>query len=300
MFHVLDYGKKRWTFLSPGMEDCIEVTQDCVISGNLPGVSKGDTLVLEAAHFAPQTRYSIAQPLTQDERLVMIQNYEDLGINLRIINQGITPKARSLAGCPEKSDYNDLKGILEYAPTVAANLTKPSRAEGISEYQRSMNAYQTRVSDTCTYITHSGEKGPAYLAVKEAFDKLLPDLTDDEKTLLKVEYYKVGAKKGTVKIKLLSWPMLRAITASFMDIDGTLHTINGRLPNLKELYHHALGCKQHHSKSGSAAAKWKHDRRPGLCANPYKNPEQFRSDRAHWDRVLKGLLKKFKTIFHSA
>ena len=93
-----------------------KLPEENLINLNIPGLKKGDSLVVECAHLRESHRYTLAQPFNFDQLTQLKENAEEKGITLLLFPQKSTPKTRKLAGLGEndKTDEADTKAIASF------------------------------------------------------------------------------------------------------------------------------------------------------------------------------------------
>lgn len=111
----VDYGASGHSFALIRDDDPAEKR---IISAEnfikLSFAKSGDYVIIEHAHVQPRnTRVSLSQPLTYDELVRLKNNAEELGVQIRIINQCMTYKFRnSIYGEDSKNDHNDAHALI--------------------------------------------------------------------------------------------------------------------------------------------------------------------------------------------
>ena len=91
-----------------------KLPEENLINLHIPGLKKGDTLVVECAHLRESHRFTMAQPFNFNQLTQLKENVEEKGITLRLFPQKSTPKARKLSGYESQktnSKFQKLYGI---------------------------------------------------------------------------------------------------------------------------------------------------------------------------------------------
>jgi hypothetical protein len=87
-----------------------------LIKLDIPGVKRGDYLVVEDAHLRESHKNTLAQPFSYEQLKELERNAQEKEITILVFPQKSTPKARKLAGydSDSKTDEADTKAIAEF------------------------------------------------------------------------------------------------------------------------------------------------------------------------------------------
>ena len=123
--YIADFGKLSWHILNVATDIVTQFTPEEFAT--LSWLPTGSLLVCESAHLGtPRTDYSLAQVYTEQELLSLYAALTAKGCELRLFPQGVTSKARAIAGIDGKSDEGDLRAIAYYVQNFPqASLRKP-------------------------------------------------------------------------------------------------------------------------------------------------------------------------------
>ena len=116
---VVDIGKKMTHYYNTNTKEYGKIEHSDFLDLNIPDISNGDIIVVEAAHLMSQEENSLAQAFKIDQ-LRQLRNLADSKNNsIRLFPQKVTPKARKVASLIneellEKTDENDVKSIAYY------------------------------------------------------------------------------------------------------------------------------------------------------------------------------------------
>ena len=242
-----------------------------LINLNIPGLKKGDSIVIECAHVRESHRYTLAQPFNFSQLTQLKENADEKGITLLLFPQKSTPKTRKLAGLGEKdkTDEADTKAIANFL------LKDNSAFYALKEFVPTrLTDFQEKNNLIFDYIQQcNGDINPAKTS-GYGFDKKIPyeDAVSRwiKKYALKLTEYLNGDielieaiglkfdKKGNIKIAVPN--RIYTLVHSILRPNGELRVRPdlGLVPNWKYIKAHYLGCKPFHMKQGVAASNYKH------------------------------------------
>lgn len=278
-----------------------KIPQQNLIDLNIPGLKRGDTLVVEDAHLRESHKLTLAQPFDWNQLNQFKENSLKKGITILLFPQKSTPKARKLIGIEEssKSDEVDTKAIAEFLlrDKNAFNTLKQFTPKKLVEFQE-QNQYifdYIRQSNDDINEAKSSEYGLSSkfdyedevskwiikYAVKggmtiDGFVPSIPFYLNYDEELLSVIGIEFD-KKGKLK-KIQSPSRIYTLVHSILRPNGELRvrTDVNKVPNWKFIKAHYLGCKPYHMKQGVAASNYKHWMRKAV--SEYVNKEKKSSN----------------------
>ena len=103
--HVYDSGEDLFHGKLP-LESLIDLS-------SIPGLERGDVLVVECAHLRESHKLTLAQPFNYDQLEELKRNADRMGVSIKLFPQKSTPKARKLYGVEvsDKTDEVDTKQL---------------------------------------------------------------------------------------------------------------------------------------------------------------------------------------------
>ena len=269
---TLDVGQGKFHAYDSGNDIFYgKLPEENLINLNIPGLKKGDSIVIECAHVRESHRYTLAQPFNFDQLTQLKENADEKGITIRLFPQKSTPKTRKLAGveASDKTDEVDTKAIANFL------LKDRSAFYALKEFSPTRLAdYQDKNDSIFSYIQQCNEDINPAKTSGYGFDKKIP--YDDavsrwiKKFALKLTEYLNGDielieaiglkfdKKGNLKIAVPN--RIYTLVHSILRPNGELRVRPdlGLVPNWKYIKAHYLGCKPYHMKQGVAASNYKH------------------------------------------
>jgi len=277
-FHAYDSGNDIFYGKLP---------EENLINLNIPGLKKGDSIVIECAHVRESHRYTLAQPFNFDQLTQLKENAEEKGITIRLFPQKSTPKTRKLAGveASDKTDEVDTKAIANFllkdrSAFYALKEFVPTRLKDFHQENDSIFNYIQQCNEDINPAKTSGY----------GFDKKIPHEDNVsrwiKKYALKLTEYLNGDielieaiglkfdKKGSVKVVVPNRIYTLVHSLIRPDVDELrVRPDLGLVPNWKYIKAHYLGCKPFHMKQGVAASNYKHWMRRAVSdyAYPDKN-----------------------------
>ena len=114
---TLDVGQGKFHAYDSGNDIFYgKLPEQDLINLSIPGLKKGDSIVIECAHVRESHRYTLAQPFNFDQLTQLKENAKEKGITIRLFPQKSTPKTRKLAGveASDKTDEVDTKAIAHF------------------------------------------------------------------------------------------------------------------------------------------------------------------------------------------
>ena len=248
-----------------------KLPEENLINLNIPGLKKGDTLVVECAHLREAHRFTMAQPFNFNQLTQLKENVEEKGITLRLFPQKSTPKTRKLAGLGEKdkTDEADTKAIAQFL------LKDRSAFYALKEFSPTrLTDYQDKDNYIFDYIQESTRdlnppKTAGYGFGKNQYEDnvsrwikkyalKLTEYLDGDLELIEAIGLKFD-KKGTLKVAVPNriYTLVHSIIRPYTDELRIRHDV-GLVPEWKYIKAHYLGCKPFHMNQGVAASNYKH------------------------------------------
>ena len=248
-----------------------KLPEENLINLNIPGLKKGDTLVVECAHLRESHRFTLAQPFNFNQLTQLKENVEEKGITLRLFPQKSTPKTRKLAGLGEKdkTDEADTKAIAQFL------LKDRSAFYALKEFSPTrLTDYQDKDNYIFDYIQESTRdlnppKTAGYGFGKNQYEDnvsrwikkyalKLTEYLDGDLELIEAIGLKFD-KKGTLKVAVPNriYTLVHSIIRPYTDELRIRHDV-GLVPEWKYIKAHYLGCKPFHMNQGVAASNYKH------------------------------------------
>ena len=261
-----------------------KLPEENLINLNIPGLNKGDSLVVECAHLRESHRYTLAQPFNFDQLTQLKENAKEKGITLLLFPQKSTPKTRKLAGLGEndKTDEADTKAIAQFL------LKDRSAFYALKEFfPTRLTDFQEKNDNVFDYIQLCNEDINPAKTSGYGFDKKIPyeDAVSRwiKKYALKLtEYLKgdmelieaIGLKfdrKNNLKVSVPN--RIYTIVHSILRPNGELRVRHdvGKVPYWQYIKAHYLGCKPYHMNQGVAASNYKHWMRRAVSEYAYPN-----------------------------
>ena len=261
-----------------------KLPEENLINLNIPGLKKGDSLVVECAHLRESHRYTLAQPFNFDQLTQLKENAKEKGITLLLFPQKSTPKTRKLAGLGEndKTDEADTKAIAQFL------LKDRSAFYALKEFfPTRLTDFHEKIDSIINYIQLCNEDINPAKTSGYGFDKKIPyeDAVSRwiKKYALKLtEYLKgdmelieaIGLKfdrKNNLKVSVPN--RIYTIVHSILRPNGELRVRHdvGKVPYWQYIKAHYLGCKPYHMNQGVAASNYKHWMRRAVSEYAYPN-----------------------------
>lgn len=260
--HVYDSGNDQFHGKLP---------QENLINLNIPGLKRGDNLVVECAHLREAHRFTLAQPFDYDQLEELKRNADEKGVTILLFPQKSTPKARKLAGveADAKTDEVDTKAIAQFL------LKDQSAFYSLKEFfPKRLDSFKNEISSTVEYIKECNADINPAKSSEYGFGKV--DYDDEvskwiKKYALRLTEYLGGDielihaiglkfdKKGNIKIDVPN-RIYTLVHSLIRPEDGSLRVRPdiGKVPNWKYIKAHYLGCKPYHMNQGVAASNYKH------------------------------------------
>jgi hypothetical protein len=125
---IADFGGLGWHVLNTKTRQIFQLSLEQFLA--LDWLPPRSFLVVENAHLGvPRSDYSLAQVYTANELLFLYAAIKAKQCKLGLFPQGLTPKARAMAGITKKTDAGDLQAIAWYIQHVLkgdiSSLRKP-------------------------------------------------------------------------------------------------------------------------------------------------------------------------------
>ena len=266
-----------------------------LIDINIPGIKKGDYIVVEDAHIRESHKNTLAQPFNYEQLEQFEKNAARNGNVILIFPQKSTPKARKLAGvdADAKTDEADTRAIANFLNNDlnAFNCLKEFTPIHLTDYQEKNQhifEYIQQVNEDIN-PAKSSEYGLGKIDYEDEVSKwikkyavkggmtvvgYIPSICEylKDETLLEV----IGLsfdKKGQLK-RIQNPNRIYTIVNSILRPNGELrergfppgHKYYGQMkfPEYKFVKAHYLGLKPFHMNQGVAASNYKHWWRPAV------------------------------------
>lgn len=270
--HIYDSGNDKFHGKLP---------QENLINLNIPGLKRGDNLIVECAHLRESHRLTLAQPFDYDQLEELKRNSDEMGVTILLFPQKSTPKARKLAGveADAKTDEADTRAIAEF-------LLKDQNAfDALKEFfPKKLDSFKDEIINIVEYIQECNADINPAKSSEYGFGKI--DYDDEVSKWIKkyalrlVEYLggdlelinAIGLgfdKKGYVKVLVPN--RIYTLVHSILRPNGELRVRPdvGKVPNWKYIKAHYLGCKPYHMNQGVAASNYKHWMRRAVSEYSY-------------------------------
>ena len=248
-----------------------KLPEENLINLNIPGLKKGDTLVVECAHLREAHRFTMAQPFNFNELTQLKENAKEKGITVLLFPQKSTPKARKLAGvkAEDKTDEADTKAIASFlfkdrSAFYALKEFSPTR---LTDYQDKDNYIFDYIQESTRDL--NPPKTAGYGFGKNQYEDnvsrwikkyalKLTEYLDGDLELIEAIGLKFD-KKGTLKVAVPNriYTLVHSIIRPYTDELRIRHDV-GLVPEWKYIKAHYLGCKPFHMNQGVAASNYKH------------------------------------------
>lgn len=308
---VVDFGKSSAHYTHAGANGVI--THEAFLNAQLPGIKAGDVLIVEDAHMRPRNSHSLAQPFEYEQLVRIKQTYADLGVEIKVFPQKVTPLARTLYGADDKNDLNDILSIEAYlslSPRAYAALKtfNPVRYEEFQQGNSHKWADRTQLTNDVNLARNLEYKGDAASKwVEDNIVELYSLLDEDARKLLDMRI----VNKGKVNERV-GYNVSRLVTVVL-----TILKPNGELrlrsdigkpaywKYAKEVY---FGMTPYHMSAGVTASNVKHHWRRASSsfrkttkADPIRisELEEFRSARSEFDKTLRTIWRTIRQMILS-
>ncbi len=284
---IVDCGRNESTMLVDGE---ISYHSHANLFNEVLKLSRGTKVVSEEAHLGtPRRDLSLSQPFTADELTVFYNNCAKKGIELRWFPQQSTYNAQVYYRKKHqltqeefpKSDENDPKAIYLYLiDHVRTSLGKPKKSFEANPVREEANKLKKQLNcDLNRARTTDDPKSKYNLPddrcrkfinehVNLFLDRLSPvakrvfgfEKWSDKKKEWEPSTYKVGEKKGEVKMSNLNMAQLYSVVAVLIKFDGSLRVREATrtLPGWKYVKRYLLSMTPFHRKGGTARSNIYH------------------------------------------
>ena len=258
-----------------------KLPQESLINLNIPGLKRGDNLVVECAHLREAHRFTLAQPFDYDQLEELKRIADEKGVTILLFPQKSTPKARKLLGveADAKTDEADTKAIAQFL------LNDQNAFNALKEFfPKKLDYFKSEISSTVEYIQECNVDINPAKSSEYGFGKI--DYEDEVSKWIKkyalklVEYldgdmeliHAIGLEfdsKGKIKVKTAN--RIYTLVHSILRPNGDLRFRPdvGKVPNWKYIKAHYLGCKPYHMNQGVAASNYKHWMRRAVSEYAY-------------------------------
>jgi hypothetical protein len=262
--YIVDFGSLFWHILSVQTGTITQLSPEQFRT--LAWLPNGAKLICEAAHLGtPRTDFSLAQVYTEQELLSLYAALTAKGCELRLFPQGITAKARAMAGINDKSDKGDLLAIAYYVQKFPNTPLKRPPTSFVTERRveagwtfKKENDGILNVARRFKYFRHDDYVA---LFVERNFDELASRLSNNAKEFVHLSDDYRSRKKGK------SWNQdstrksrIYTLAALFLHPDGYARRRpdTGTLPGINWLKRYVLHFSPFHFKGGIARSnlKW--------------------------------------------
>lgn len=258
-----------------------KLPQESLINLNIPGLKRGDNLVVECAHLREAHRFTLAQPFDYDQLEELKRIADEKGVTILLFPQKSTPKARKLLGveADAKTDEADTKAIAQFL------LNDQNAFDALKEFfPKKLDSFKDEISSVVEYIQECNADINPAKSSEYGFGKI--DYEDEVSKWIKkyalklVEYldgdmeliHAIGLEfdsKGKIKVKTAN--RIYTLVHSILRPNGDLRFRPdvGKVPNWKYIKAHYLGCKPYHMNQGVAASNYKHWMRRAVSEYAY-------------------------------
>ena len=258
-----------------------KLPQESLINLNIPGLKRGDNLVVECAHLREAHRFTLAQPFDYDQLEELKRIADEKGVTILLFPQKSTPKARKLLGveADAKTDEADTKAIAQFL------LNDQNAFNALKEFfPKKLDSFKDEISSVVEYIQECNADINPAKSSEYGFGKI--DYEDEVSKWIKkyalklVEYldgdmeliHAIGLEfdsKGKIKVKTAN--RIYTLVHSILRPNGDLRFRPdvGKVPNWKYIKAHYLGCKPYHMNQGVAASNYKHWMRRAVSEYAY-------------------------------
>ena len=259
-----------------------------LIDINIPGIKKGDCIVVEDAHLRESHKNTLAQPFSYEQLEQFEKNAAHNEITILVFPQKSTPKARKLAGvdADAKTDEADTRAIANFlnSDSEAYDCLKeftPIRLIDYQENNQHIFEYIQQVNEDIN-PAKSSEYGLGKIDYEDEVSKWIkkyavkggmtvvgyvPSICEylnyNEKLLGAIGL--VFDKKGQL-LKIQNPNRIYTIVNSILRPNGELRLRSDiqKPPYWKFVKAHYFGLKPFHMKQGVAASNYKHWMRPAV------------------------------------
>lgn len=294
---LADVGNNKIHILNSKTKVCSEISPLDFINLDIPGLKKGDSIIIEDAHLRSRENVSLAQPFTIEELISLKKKTSSKNVSILLFHQKKTPKVRVIASVAlkrsdllEKTDINDLKSIdyyLEKFPEVFLRLKKFDPCS-LEEHEKKMeHIYRDRTNLT----EHSNEarnnnygikteySDPIVEWIKRNLIHLASRLPDDTRSWANIEYNKKGThlNEGLKNYTSDKIKFLYQVINTIIDPktgEPRVRSDNGKPPYWKYVKSVYFGLTPYHMKAGVTASNYKwHKRKAGSSCKKSMNLE---------------------------
>lgn len=263
-FYVADFGKLSWHTLNTATNVVTRLSPEEFRT--LSWLPAGSLLICESAHLGtPRTAFSLAQVYTEAELLDLYAALAAKGCELRLFPQGITAKARALAGVDGKSDEADLRAIAYYVQAFPqASLRKPPKSFAVErrvDAGWSFKKENDGILNVARRYNYALDGDFVASFVNDNIDELASRLSDNAKQFMHLsDDYRSKTKGKTWKQSKPRMSRLYTLTALFLHPKGYARKRpdTGSLPGINWLKRYVLHFSPFHLKGGIARSnlKW--------------------------------------------
>jgi hypothetical protein len=235
---------------------------------------------------------------------------DDMGIQIKLFPQKVTPLARSLACFDNKDDIADVTAIAEYlkvSPKAIATLKsfKPMRLEDYKSSRISKWEDRQELTDDVNAARNLGYQGDAVADwIQQNLGNIYNQLDPDLRDLLEMKLVYKGKPKEYISF---SSSRLYTVVATLMRPDGSLRLRSDvqKLPYWKYAKEVYFAMTPYHMRGGVVASNVKHHWR--RAASEFrkvskKNPllvselAEFRQARSEFDKKLRRLWNTIRNL----
>ena len=262
--YVADFGKLCWHTLNVQTGTITQLSPEQFRT--LAWHPNGAKLICEAAHLGtPRTDFSLAQVYTEQELLSLYAALTAKGCELRLFPQGITAKARAMAGINDKSDEGDLFAIAHYVQNCPNTPLKRPPTSFVTERRVEAGWTFKKESDGILNVArrfdYEQEDDYVKLFVEDNIQELASRLSENAKKFVFLSDDYRSKKNGkTFNKSDKRKRRLYTLAALFLHPDGYARQRpdTGTLPGINWLKRYVLHFSPFHFKGGIARSnlKW--------------------------------------------
>lgn len=257
-FYVADFGKLSWHTLNTATDVVTRLSPEEFRT--LSWLPAGSLLICESAHLGTaRTDYSLAQVYTEQELLSLYAALTAKGCELLLFPQGLTAKARAMAGFgkKDKNDEVDLRAIAYYVKNCpGTQLRKPPKtfvAERRVDAGWSFKKENDGILNVARRFNYAQKDDFVTLFIKQHMDELALRLSNNAKQFMMLsDDYRSKTKGKTWNQNKTRTTRLYTLAALFLHPKGYARKRpdTGSLPGINWLKRYVLHFSPFHLKGG--------------------------------------------------
>lgn len=248
-WHVYEHASGQFFTLSP--------EEFKLVNTWLPA---GSRLIIEAAHMAPRTDFSLAQVYTEDELKAFGQAIKNNGSTLQLFPQQLTPKARAEFGITAKTDENDLIAMVRYVETHSELKLKKLSKTFVTERRREA-AWQFKkendgILNVARRFSYKKENDAVITFLNDNLEELAARLSPAARSIMMLDDSQRNSRTGLFKKtgEGARNARLYTLAALFLHPEGyaRVRPDTGQMPGIGWQWRYVLGMSPFHFKGGIA------------------------------------------------